>query len=606
MLARHAATGKTHRFAGPACLATALLIAGCGAPPVPASATLEQTVLPATASPLGDGNPSPTPAPTATAQPVPTLRPGELGPGLAAITVVDRLVVRSKPQISSDSIMYGPVLPIGTELLVLDGPVAASGYTWYRVAPTSFTLKAGVTDGWVAMAARDGTPWVASAEDSISGLELAQAAVARGPVSPAGAKAAANSINAFAIDLYRQLLGGPDLKSENAVFSPTSILLALAMARGGARGQTAAQLDATLHANGWDALAAALNSLDQALASKNATWKDEEGKAHALSLKIANAAFGQRGWPIEPGYLNAIATALGSGLGLVDYRAGDETARKAINAWVSSHTAKRVPELLGPGDVDTLTRLVLVNAVYLKANWMEEFPVEATRLRAFTRLDRTKVMVPTMALVGDQGIPYAHGTGWRATELLYAGSPSMIGYPGGSSLAMTLIVPDDLAKFETGLKTASLGSITAALASERRRQQEVTSGGPDDCGTYPYALELNLPRFGIRTRADLLPALDGLGIGLATTPSADFSGISTAEPIWIKKVIHQANVDVDEKGTEAAAATAVSIVAGGCTGPDPAKAISLKFDRPFLFLIRDLDSGAILFMGRVTDPSAPK
>ena len=254
-----------------------------------------------------------------TPTPEPSTAPGGLVPGSVAVTVSDRLLVRSKPRVSDDSIMYEPVLPIGSELLVLGGPVVASGYTWFHVAPTSVTLNGGVTDGWVAMAARDGTPWIALSDAPLPGSSSPKSDVARAPASPTSAKQAAASINAFGLDLYRRLLGDSIGADENAVFSPTSIALALAMARAGARGQTASQMDAVLHTSGWDALAAGLNSLDQSLASRNATWKDEEGKTHALALKVANEAFAQRGWPIEQAYLDAIAKAFGSGIGLVDY-----------------------------------------------------------------------------------------------------------------------------------------------------------------------------------------------------------------------------------------------------------------------------------------------
>ncbi len=588
-------TPRSRRLAS---LVLIVLVTGCGQTPPTASSSAAAIA-------------SPTPTPTATIAPTPTPPPepstalGGMVPGSVAVTVSDRLLVRSKPQVSDDSIMYEPVLPIGSELLVLGGPVAASGYTWFHVAPTSVTLNGGITDGWVAMAARDGTPWIALSDAPLSGLELAQADVARAPASPAAAKQAAASINAFGLDLYRRLLSDSGGAGENAVVSPTSIALALAMARAGARGQTAGQMDAVLHAGGWDALAAGLNSLEQSLASRSATWKDEEGNTHALALKVANEAFAQRGWPIEPSYLDAIATAFGSGIGLVDYASAVEAARKSINDWVSRQTAKRIPELLSPQDLTGLTRLVLVNAIYMKANWAREFDPDATQAKAFARLNGPSVRVPTMTLVGEQDVPLAQGQGWQATELDYAGKAGQYGDRGSSGLAMTLIIPNDLAAFEKGLNPAKLRTVTAALASERKRLAKVTYGGPDDCGTYAYALQLSMPRFSTETRARLVPILRQLGMTNAVDASrADFTGITSAQPpIYISEVIHQANIDVDEKGTEAAAATAVVMGAGGCTGPSPAKIRTLKLNRPFLFLIRDLKSDAILFMGRVVDPS---
>ena len=561
-------------------LVLVVLLAGCGQTPPSASPS---------AAAIASPPPTPTATVAATPTPEPSTAPGGLVPGSVAVTVSDRLLVRSKPRVSDDSVMYEPVLPIGSELLVLGGPVVASGYTWFHVAPTSVTLIGGVTDGWVAMAARDGTPWIALSDAPLAGLELAQADVARAPASPAAAKQAAGSINAFGLDLYRRLLAGSIGADENAVFSPTSVALALAMARAGARGQTASQMDTVLRTSGWDALGAGLNSLDQSLASRNATWKDEEGNTHALALKVANEGFAQRGWSIEPSYLDAIAKAFGAGLGLVDYESAVEAARKTINDWVSRQTAKRIPQLLSAQDLTAATRLVLVNAIYMKANWLHEFETNATKPKTFTRLDGSRVKVPTMTLYGGQEVPLAVGKGWQATELDYAGGPP---YSGSSSLAMTLILPNDLATFEKGLNPTKLRSITNALATERKRLLKTVDSPSDEpgCGTFAYAVDLYLPRFSTETKARLVPILQQLGMTDAVNPStADFTGITSAEPpIYISEVIHQANIDVDEKGTEAAAATAVFMGATGGCSASPARTRTLKLDKPFLFLIRDL------------------
>jgi serpin B len=521
-----------------------------------------------------------------------------------AVTVSDRLRVRSQPRVADDSVKYEPVLPTGTELLVIEGPVRDSGYDWYRVAPVSLTLSAGATDGWVAAGDHDGTPWIALAEDPLVGLEFARATIGRTEGRTADARRAADSINAFALDLYRRMRTDPtlELDGRNVVFSPTSIALALAMARAGARGETATQMDAVLHADGWKPMAAQLNALEQALAGRNATWTDDEAKAHALSLRIANAAFAQRGWPIEQAYLEAIGEAFGAGLGLLDYAADPEAARKVINAWVSRQTAKRIPELLAPPDISELTRLVLVNAIYLKANWQIEFEKDATTDRAFTRPAGPQVQVPTMSLWGGQDVPYATGAGWKATELRY------IGAGGSTPLAMTLVLPDDIDAFEAGLTPAKLATIATRLDRQRERLTEL-SYTPEDwadmrCGTYPYTVHLFMPRFGVETRADLVPSLKRLGMTLATSGAADFSGITSPSQMFIAAVIHQANIDVDETGTEAAAATAViGDTTGGCGGPQPAKTITLRLNRPFLFILHDVKTGAILFMGRVLDPS---
>jgi serine protease inhibitor len=172
---------------------------------------------------------------------------------------------------------------------------------------------------------------------------------------------------------------------------------------------------------------------------------------------------------------------------------------------------------------------------------------------------------------------------------------------------MTLVLPDNLRTFESGLTPAVLTTIQARIAAETKRLSTVTYRAPGaemDCGTIPYAVQLYLPRFGIDTRADLLAPLQAMGLRLATSAAADFSGMTTEAPLAIGTVIHVANIDVDETGTEAAAVTVVGMdTTGGCGGPEPVKVVTLRFDRPFLFLIRDVQTGAILFMGRVVDPT---
>ena len=537
------------------------------------------------------------------------------------VTVSDNLVVRSEPRVSGDSIMYQPWLPIGTELTVLDGPVSASGYTWYQVAPVSFAGLSGPGYGWVARAGKDGEAWIALANGTASGPGLAISTVARAPADPAAAKTAAASINAFGLDLFRQLLTDPSLARKNAVFSPTSIALALGMARAGAKGDTATQMDTVLHTSRWDALGPGLNSLSQALASRDATWTEQEWGpsssgdwqerqvSHTLALRIANAVFAQGGWPIVQGYLDRIAGAFGAGVRLVDYIANHEAARQTINTWVSRRTEERIPELVPKSAVTTDTRLVLVNAIYLKANWATEFQAGSTKPAPFTRLDGSTVVVPTMSADGGQQIPYAQGTGWQAVDLAYRSAPDPTTGRSSTPLAMTIILPTDLTSFEQSLSAAQLGRITAALEAQDARLQKVTykNNGEMDCGTYPYSVNVLMPRFSIDTQARLADTLTALGMPLAFGGAADFTGIhvpaSDADRLFISEVIHQANIDVDEKGTTAAAATAVVMTTGGCTGPDPAKVITFRVDRPFLFVLRDVATGAVLFMGRVIDPS---
>ncbi len=607
-----------------ALLTVVALAVGCGSAAsssLPDGRTAPPTTMPSASPAAALPTPSaiiatpttepPTPVPTPT--PTPTLPPpdpvaGKVVAGRVVVTVSDDLVVRSQPWVGDDSEMYRPWLPLGTELTVIEGPVVGSGYTWYRVADLFFEGLGGPGYGWVAAAGKDGEPWIAiaTAAKEPPGVTLVQSDVARATAHPKDAKTAAASITAFGLDLFRALLVDPELSlaEKNVVFSPTSIALALAMARARAKGETASQMDAVLHTSGWDALGPGLNALSQALASRDGPWQSGD-RVGLLALRIANAAFAQQGWKIEQGYLERIAGTFGSGLRLVDYQADREAARMAINAWVSDQTRKRIPELIPkvPPLIDTLTRLVLVNAIYLKATWENEFTKSETKPARFTRLDGSRVAVPTMHAEFYGDTPYATGTGWRATELRYNG-------PGGTPLAMTLVLPDDLAAFEKSFSPSMLTRITGTIAKQRvLLDQGVECAGGPPPKQKAYALDLFMPRFGVETRASLGTLLEALGMPLAFTRGvADFSGIhvpeSYEEILYISKVIHQANIDVDEEGTVAAAATAVETrsTGGGCY-PVIGRTITLRLDRPFLFFVRDLETGAVLFMGRVVDPS---
>lgn len=569
-----------------------ILLAGCGA------ATPSPSSPPVTPIPSVGGSSAVPTSPS----PAPTAPPFAAQQGQVVVTVSDGLRVRSEPRVSDDSIMYQPLLPIGTELFVLDGPVSGSGYTWYKVAPVSFAGLGGPGSGWVANAGKDGEPWIGAVTGATADLAMARADVPRAAVNPADAKRAAASINTFGLEVLHGLLADKTLElgEKNVVFSPTSIELALAMARAGAKGDTAAEMDKVLHARGWDELAAGLNALDRALAARDAKWTDGEG-AKELTLRMANAPFAQQGWTIEPAYLDAIASAFGAGLRLVDYIVDVDAARATINGWVSDRTAGRIPELLSPAELSSDSRLTLVNAIYLKAQWTEWFFEEATKPAAFTRLDGSRVDVPMMARRGWQSLPYARGDGWQASELRYLAPPN------SPQLAMLLVLPDDLPKFEAGLTATKLGTITAAVTKEFDTLQDPVAcpgAAPSEegPGCFRYSLTLFMPRFGIETRAKMNEVLKALGMPLAFDATrADFSGINAQDPVHIGFVVHQANIDVDEKGTEAAAATAVGMDVGG--GPGPAKEITLRLDKPFLFFVRDVETGAVLFMGRVVDPS---
>jgi serpin B len=396
-----------------------------------------------------------------------------------------------------------------------------------------------------------------------AGIGLATSSASRVPGSPQEATTAAAAVDGFGFALYGKFAPAQG----NLVFSPASIAIALAMADAGAVGETATQMDAVLHLESGAASGTGFGSLDEALAALSGGFLDGSGKTQEVKLRVANAPFAQSGMKIERTYLDTLATRYGAGLRLVDYRADADGACKLINGWVGEQTEKRIPKLLDR--LDPTTRLVLVNAIYLKAPWQTPFSDEATVDADFTRLDGTRVSVPTMS--GSPHGTYAAGAGWQAVELPYV----------GGSLAMTIVVPDDMAVFEKGLDAARFATITSALK--------------------PAMVDLSMPRFKTETRADLVSVLAALGMPLAMDPDrADFSGITSDERLFISNVVHQANIEVDEKGTEAAAATAVVMTLSAA----PAETVILRVDRPFLFALRDTGTGAILFLGRIVDPSS--
>ena len=398
---------------------------------------------------------------------------------------------------------------------------------------------------------------------SAADISLARADVPRASATPGDAAAASSAINAFGLDLYRALANG----KTNVVLSPASIALGLGMARAGARGQTATEMDAVMRSLGSDENAGWPNALDQALATRSGSFKDASGEDRTVTLRIANAPFAQRDMPIEQAYLNALASRYGAGLQLVDYKTATEQARNSINGWVDGQTEHRINELLAPGVLTQDSRLTLINAIYLKAPWLTPFLQMDTKAGRFTRTDGSTVDIPMMAATESLG--YAAGSGWRAVEVPYI----------GGSLAMTVIVPDDLTTFEKTLSADQLDSITNGLADNQ--------------------VTLFLPKFSIETKAELGHVLAALGMPTAFSDTADFSGITTGEQLQISEIIHQANIDVEEAGTEASASTAVGLREVG----RPLSQVTVNVDRPFLFALRDVPTGAILFMGRVADPS---
>jgi serpin B len=384
-------------------------------------------------------------------------------------------------------------------------------------------------------------------------------------VSPADVQALVAGNTAFAFDLYQQLRPG---QSGNFFYSPMSLSEALAMTYAGARTTTATEMANVLQFTlPQDQLHPAFDALDLALASRGQGAKGADGQG--FRLHIVNALWGQTGYGFLDPFLDTLAVNYDAGLRLLDFQTDPDAARGVINAWVASETENKILNLLVPGNVTSDTRLVLTNAIYFNAAWKSVFPTANTQDGSFTLLDGSTVTASLMT--NSDLFGYAAGDGWVAADLPY----------DGDQLAMTVIVPDagNFATFEAALDGDQLTAITGALT--------------------PQEFSVTLPKWTVDTRFSAKDQLVALGMADAFDPTrADFTGMNGGiEPLWIGDVIHQAHVMVNEYGTEAAAATAV-VMAGGAM---PSQ-LAVRADRPFIYVIRDLPTGTILFVGRVVNP----
>jgi serpin B len=364
----------------------------------------------------------------------------------------------------------------------------------------------------------------------------------------------------FALRLYGQL----GKEEGNLFFSPFSISTALAMTYAGARGDTADEMAKALD------FTVSQDRLHPAFAAVLAQI-NEGGKKRGYQLSVANALWGQQGFGFLPDFLNLTRDRYGAGLHEVDFVNATEAARKLINAWVEKETQDKIKDLLPPGVLTVDTRLVLTNAIYFKGFWAEKFKKEFTHEEPFKTSASTTVKVPLMQRTGDY--LYLDGGDFQALELPYQ----------GKDLSMVVLLPkkvDGLGDFEQKLTEANLTGWLGKL-----RKQEV---------------QVALPQFKMTKEFSLNDALKALGMRRAFIPGgADFTGMSgSGKKLFISAVVHKAFVDVNEEGTEAAAATGVVI------NKESARITPVfQADHPFVFLIRDNRSGSVLFMGRLSNPA---
>jgi len=359
----------------------------------------------------------------------------------------------------------------------------------------------------------------------------------------------------FALDLYQQIKDSDD----NLFYSPYSISLALAMTYAGARGVTRQEMRDVLHFDLDDAaLHAAFNQLTLELASRG--QDDDQG----FQFNIANAIWGQQGFDFLDEFLDTLAENYDAGLRIADFLDATEESRQIINQWVSDQTEGKIEELIAEGDLDPATVLVLTNAIYFKAEWYAPFAEEETHDATFTRLDGSTVTVPMM----EQSMSFAcaEGDNYQAIEMKYQ----------GHDFSMVVLLPREghFEEFEASMDAQKVEAIIDSLEGE--------------------AIILSMPKFSYDNRIDLEQTLADMGMPSAFG-NADFSGISeNSAGLYIYGAKHESFVSVDEKGTEAAAASYVAIA--GLSDNE------FTMDRPFIYLIRDIETGTILFIGRVLDP----
>jgi serpin B len=365
---------------------------------------------------------------------------------------------------------------------------------------------------------------------------------------------------AFALDLYAKLR----TKQGNVFYSPYSISAALSMTSAGAAGETLAEMTRVLHLPADQSAAhAGFDALRQQLLAGAARGD--------YQLNIANALWGQQGFPFRPEFLTLTQKHYGAGLQQVDFH-NAERARQTINRWVEQQTKDKIKDLFPSGSIDASTRLVLANAIYFKGTWASQFQPNATSDAPFKANGSSK-KVPTMHQKEHFG--YAEGEDWQALEMRYA----------KSTLAMNLILPravDGLPALEGKLTTSALGEKLQALKSEE--------------------VIVSLPRFKATLGFDLTRTLAEMGMPKAFSPAADFSRMSSGDRLMISVVVHKAFVDVNEQGTEAAAATGVGVKLAAAPIRQEPKVFNA--DHPLLVLIRDTATGSILFLGRVTNPAS--
>jgi serpin B len=393
---------------------------------------------------------------------------------------------------------------------------------------------------------------------------------------------AAKATNEIGVDLYRQLATG----AENLCISPYSIDSALAMTFAGADGETRTEMARVLHFVNDGDVPASFSALQHSLEKMSAKTaelvkqsKKFGGPSEPITLNIANHLFAQKGYHFREAFLALVKQNFGGAFEPIDFVADPAAATQRINKWVADQTHDRIRDLIPGGALDNTTRLVLANALYLKAPWANEFSQNATQPEPFF-VRGAPVDVPMMRKT-DKNFGYARREGFTVISLPYV----------GDELQFVIVLPDEINGL-SGLEPKLSSELLASCAKLQKRD-----------------VDLHLPKFKFELPTiTLAKQFEALGMKTAFDQpkgSANFDKIAPRTPsdyLFISQIFHKTFIAVDEKGTEAAAATAVAMLAGSALRSPPPPPIEVKVDRPFVYAIQHVPSGVCLFIGRVTDP----
>ena len=488
-----------------------------------------------------------------------------LGTPDATLYCMDTDGLLGDPNVISAALLGWPVADIASAtLFTLDLPagIPSGTYAWYLVLCEPGRDVKDINN-WLA---NDAYQWVFTDGNGM-GMEVLKSERQRDSVPDVTETELTELVagnSGFAFDLYQEVRQ----KAENLFYSPHSISLALAMAYAGARNNTESQMADTLHFSLiQEQLHPAFNALDLELASRGQGAEGQDGEG--FRLNIVNAIWGQTGYLFLSEFLDILAENYDAGLRLLDFQNAPEDSRVRINNWVSDQTEDRIKDLIPKGDITWETVLVLTNAIYFNAAWLYPFDEELTQDGPFHLLGGSQITVPMMSQT--EHFRYASGDGYQAVELPY----------DGEELSMVVFLPesDRFDDFEISLDAGQVEEIINNLSL-----------------TY---LHLTMPKFEYKFSMGLKDMLKDMGMKDAfNRVVADFSGMDGTRDLYIGDVLHKAFVSVDEAGTEAAAATAVIMIGTGMP-PTPTE---LTLEHPFIFLIRDIETGTILFVGRVLNP----